>query len=155
MLHCKCKIYTDKGSYNLIYQLPQIIYSSLISSILNFIITFLGLSENNILKFKKEDYKKENVNNKYQDLIQKLKIKFTLYFIIDFLLLIFFWYYISCFCGIYKNTQIHLIKDSLISFATGLITPLIICLFPGIFRVLALKNHNECLYKFSTILQMF
>ena len=149
------KIYTDKGSYNLIYQLPQIIYSSLISSILNFIITFLGLSENNILKFKKEDYKKENVNNKYQDLMQKLKIKFTLYFIIDFLLLIFFWYYISCFCGIYKNTQIHLIKDSLLSFATGLITPLAISLFPGIFRILALKNHNECFYKFSTILQMF
>jgi len=56
------KIYIDNGSYNIIYQLPQIIYSSIISALLNFVIKFLGLSENNVLKFKQENYNKKDIN---------------------------------------------------------------------------------------------
>ena len=66
------------------------------------------------------------------------------------MVLVFFWYYISCFCGIYVNTQIHLIKDSFISFAIGLLYPLIMYLIPGIFRILALraeKKDRKCIYK--------
>ena len=55
------KIYTDFGSYNIIYQLPQVLYSSLISSVLNLIIKTLSLTEKNIIDIKK--YKK-NVKNK-------------------------------------------------------------------------------------------
>ena len=47
------KIYVDEGSFNFIYQLPQIIYSSLISSVLNIILKLLALSEEDIIKFKK------------------------------------------------------------------------------------------------------
>ena len=59
------------------------------------------------------------------------------------------------FCAIYSNTQIHLIKDSLLSFATSLIEPLGMYLIPGIFRIPALtENKNRhSLYKFSKILQ--
>ena len=39
------KIYQDKGVYNLLYQLPKILYSTIISSILNLLIKFLALSE--------------------------------------------------------------------------------------------------------------
>ena len=38
------KIYEDQGSFNIIYQLPQIIYSSLISGVLNILLNFLALS---------------------------------------------------------------------------------------------------------------
>ena len=85
-----------------------------------------------------------------------LKIKFMLFFIITFLLLGFFLFYISCFCGIYTNTQIHLIKDSLISFTLSLVYPFAIYLLPGIFRIYALKAKNEdkeCMYKFSQLIQ--
>ena len=37
------KIYIDSGSFNIVYQLPQIIYSYLISSGINFIIEYLSL----------------------------------------------------------------------------------------------------------------
>ena len=47
------KIYEDKGSFNIIYQLPQILYSSLISSVLNVCLKLLALSEGRILNFKK------------------------------------------------------------------------------------------------------
>ena len=62
---------------------------------------------------------------------------------LNFLLLVLFGYYIACFCGIYKNTQIHLIKDFLLSFATSLISPPLIYLIPGIFRIFALKKEQN------------
>ena len=46
------KIYEDKGSFNFLYQLPQIIYSSFISSALSMILEFLALSEDDILNLK-------------------------------------------------------------------------------------------------------
>ena len=62
------------------------------------------------------------------------------------------------FCVIYKNTQIHLLKDTIISFSFSMIYPFGIYLLPGIFRIPALsneKNKREYMYKFSQFLQLF
>ena len=60
------------------------------------------------------------------------------------------------FCAIYRNTQSHLITDTLISFVLSLLYPLIIYLLPGIFRIRSLSD-KECkkkyTYKFSIISQ--
>ena len=59
------------------------------------------------------------------------------------------------FCAIYVNTQIHLIKDTLISFGLTLIYPFGINLIPGLFRIPALsKNNRRYLYSLSIIIQM-
>ena len=148
------KIYLDEGSFNLIYQLPQIIYSSLISSILNIIIKQLALSEKNILQLK-ENKKFKSINKRSKNLMKFLFYKLLLFFIIGFIFLLFFWYYISSFCAVYENTQIHLIKDTLISFGLSLIYPFVIYLIPGIFRIPSLKtNKREKMYKFSKIIQL-
>ena len=97
-----------------------------------------------------------NISIKVKKLIKTLKIKFALFFIITLLILLIFGFYITCFCGIYVNTQIHLIKDTTISFILSLIYPFLIYLIPGLFRMKALnaKNKNkECLYKFSKIIE--
>ena len=148
------KIYTDGGSYNFIYQLPQIIYSTIISAVLNGIIKLLGLSESNILKMKKEILVAGDIDKKLKKLMLILKIKFATFFVTMFSLMGMFWYYVTCFCGIYRNTQIHLIKDSLFSFTTSLITPFGIYLIPAFIRVYALKKKMKILYKFSQLLQM-
>ena len=87
----------------------------------------------------------------------KLKIKFALYFIFSGIFLLFFWYYLSMFGAVYRNTQSHLLNDTLFSFGLSLIYPLGIYLLPGLFRIPALKDperKKECLYKFSKILQI-
>jgi len=150
------EIYIDEGSFNFIYQIPQIIYSSLISGVINSIIKFTALSEENILKFKR----KKNIlflDSHKKKLMKTLKIKFVLFFIFSFFFLTLFFYYIVCFCGIYTNTQLHLIKDTIISFSLSFISPIGISLIPGIFRLSALKakkKDKKCMYKFSTFLQM-
>ena len=147
------KIYMDKGIFDIIYQLPQIIYSSLISQLLNYLIQILGFSEDNILQLKKGSIK--NINIREKKTINKLRKKFVFFYIIDFILIIVFWYYTTCFCDVYKNTQIPLFKDCLISFLTSLVTPFIIYLFPGLLRICALKNKNKYFFGISKIFQFF
>ena len=87
-------------------------------------------------------------------MIKKLKIKFVFYFILSFILLIAFWYYISMFDAVYRNTQYLLLKDTLMGFGLSMVTPFIIYLIPGIFRIPALASTQEnkrCLYNFSKL----
>ena len=149
------KIYEDKGKFNFLYQIPQIIYSALISGFINSFIRNLALSQDIIaqLKIKKRN---ENSKIKYVKLLRILKIKFILFFVLAFIILIFFIYYLTCFCGIYVNTQFYLIKDTLISLTASFIIPFVFCLIPGIFRIPSLKSRKptrKLLYKFSIIIE--
>ena len=149
-------IFIEEGDYNFIYQIPKIIYSSLISSFINIIIKYLSLSEKSIIKFKREK-NIEDLQNKEKELLKVLKIKFALFFLLSFLLLLIFMYYITCFCGIYTNTQIHLLKDSFISFGLTLIYPFGIYLIPGILRINALrtkKKDKKYSYNLSKLIQL-
>ena len=150
------KIYIYNDKYSILYQIPQIIFSSVVSIILNFALKFLALSENDILQIKK----KKNLGNLVQEskIINKcLKIKIIIFFIVSFLLLAFFWYFISCFCGIFINTQIILIKDTCASFLVSLIYPFGLNFIPGIFRIIALRNKQKNLtfcYAISKIIAL-
>ena len=151
------KIYESKGEFDWETQLPLIIYSYIISTLLNTPIDYLALSNDLIISFKnsKSDI---NLKGRAEDLRIRLTINFILYFIISFLLLVFFWYYISIFGVIYSNTQVHLLKDTLMSFGLSLVLPFVIYLLPGFFRIPSLsdrKNNREYLYNFSKILQYF
>ena len=148
------KIYEDGGEFDFIYQIPQILYSSIISSVLIILVKLLALSEKNVLKIK--NAKENELTRIYKSEIKKIKYKFIFFFILIFIFLIVFWYYVGCFCAVYKNTQIHLLTDTLISFATSLSYPLLLYLLPGIFRISSLKDKekkSECRYNFSKIIQ--
>ena len=145
-------IYVKEGIYDFIYQIPQIIYSSIISSVIDIIIRYFSLSQKYIIEEKNKKDDDGNNNCKYINIINNLKIKFILFFIFSFLFLSFFWYYISCFCVIYNNTQIYLIKDTVICFGLSLIYPIFSYLISGIFRLYSLKNKSECIYKFSNLI---
>ena len=149
------KIYVDEGNFNFVYQIPQIIYSSLISNVLSIIIKYLSLSEKNVIEIKEQN-SIEDINKKTKDTLRILKIKFALFFIVAFLFLIAFMYYITCFCGVYFNTQVHLIKDSVISFALSMVYPFGIYLLPGMLRIPALndeKKNKKYMYKLSQLVQ--
>ena len=62
------------------------------------------------------------------------------------------------FGAVYPNTQLYLLKDTLLSFGQSLILPFVINLLPGLFRIPALANRRikrKCLYYLSRILQIF
>ena len=145
------KIYEDKGIYNFIYQIPQILYSSIVSSVINMILKKLSLSEKNFIDLKQEK-DMEEFTKKSKSIGNNLFIKFIIFFILSNILLLFFWYFISCFCGVYVNTQVIFIKNVFTSFALSMVYPIGLNLLPGFFRIPALrdeKKQSKCLYKIS------
>jgi hypothetical protein len=144
------KIYEDEGIFNFIYNLPIILYSTIISGIISFIIKKLALSEESIFEIKNE--KKDKIKTKVEKVKKNLVIKFVIFFIISFILLFSFWIYIGCFCSVYINTQIYLFKDTVISFSLSLIIPFVKNFIPCILRYIALKEQG-IIYKLSQLLQ--
>ena len=148
------KIYVDRGEFDYTYQLPQMFYSFVISTIFENLLNHLGLYEQNIAEFKKVKINSE----KEKKILTKIKIKVILFFIIDCILLFFFWIYLGCFCYVYKNTQLHLLLDVTSSFSFSFITPFLLILFPCFFRILSLKDKDKkkpLLFKFSNFLLNF
>ena len=151
------QIYEDKGKYNFEYQLPKILYSALFSSlILRIILKTLVLTDKDILQVKLQQTKEMAIKMKKEKL-KCMKIKFSIFFILNFILLGLFWYYLTAFNAIYKNTQIYLILNTVISFGFSLFYPFIINILPTIFRTCSLDASNkdkEYLYNFSKITQI-
>ena len=148
------KIYQDKGQFDFLYQIPQILYSTIISRFIDALIKNFSFTQDNFVRLKQKK-KVKKLEHKRKKLIFAFKIKFIIFFVFTFIFLIFCWYYITCFCGIYTNTQTHLFKDSLISIMTSLFIPFVFYLIPGIFRITALKAEKptyKYLYKFSLFL---
>ena len=145
------KIYEDGGVYNISYFIPQIILSFIISFFISDVIKYLFLSGRNILELR---YMSNLKNEKIINIKRCLKIKYILFFILSEIFLILFWYYLSSFCAIYQNSQVYLIKNTLISFTLSLFFPIIINLFTSLLRLNSLKNKNKkCIFKISKIMQ--
>ena len=146
------QIYMDKGKFNFIIVLPQMIYSVIICNIIIIIIKQLSLSQSNILKMK-TDYI-NIINVKIFLVIKCIKMKLFFFFLLDFIFLLFFWYFLSCFCFIYSNTQIYLFTVILISYSISLLFPFIFSLIPALFRISALKSPGQCFYKTSKLFHL-
>ena len=152
------KIYLNYGKYDFIQQIPQIIYSTIVSQLLEVFICFLSLTDKHIYEIKGL---KINTANKMAVLkiIKCINIKLSVFFVITFAFFIFYWYIITAFCAVYKNTQIIFINDSLNSFAISLFTPFIIYLIPVCLRVISLKDQDKkrlkFIYKLSDIIPFF
>ena len=141
------QILEDIGEYNILYQLPYITYSAIISTvILRIILSTLVLTEKSILEVKNERTKLLAEERK-KKVLKCLIIKFSLFFALNLILLVAFWYYVTCFNALYENTQIDLIINSVISFALSCIYPFIINIIPAFFRMDSLKDNKEEIIK--------
>ena len=150
------KINKEQGSFNFLLQIPQILYSTIITAVINMILKRLSLSERQILSLKLEN-NFIAAEKKSKKIKSCLRLKLFIFFLLSFLLMLFFWYFISCFCAVYKNTQIILINDTLISFALSMLYPFGLNLLPGMFRIPALrseKNDKKCLYTIGSLLTL-
>jgi hypothetical protein len=149
------KIYLNYGKYNFIQQIPQIVYTTIVSQLIQVFICFLSLTDKHVYQIK--DLTKIKKNEIFH-ILNCIRIKLLGFFLVTIILFIFYWYLISTFCEIYINTQSAFIKDSIISLITGLLYPFVLYLFPCILRKIALNDSNKRLkiiYKLSYIIPIF
>ena len=147
------KIYKHPKKYSLSISLPIIIFSVIISYVAGYFLKMLSFTENSIIEIKNQRTTQLSKNLK-EKILKQIKIKIIIFYSLNFILLVFIWYYLSCFGVAFRNTQYILFWNTLISMLITLIFPFIFFLVLGILRIQSLKNNNENIYKISQLLQL-
>ena len=127
--------------------------SSLFSSIILIMLKILCLTHNSIRSLRKIK-SVEKAKKKTIWMLRCIKLRINLYYILSFIFLLIFGYYIACFCTIFGNTQIQLIKSMFTSWGLSLIYPFGIYFIASIFRRIAINCKKKCAYRINQIMQM-
>ena len=142
------KIFLNYGKYNFIQQIPQILYSTIVSNLVETFLCYLSLTDKHIYEIKNSIQSHEKLQ--IIQILRCVQLKLITFFIFTFILYLSFWYIVAAFCAVYENTQKIFLKDVLSSFVTSLIEPFIIYLFPSALRIISLrcsKHGLKCIYK--------
>ena len=147
------KMFLDYGKYNFIQQIPQIIYSTIVSQLIELLLCYLSLTDKHYYQIKNLNIKTAKVIFR---IVKFINIKICIFFIFTGIMFFFYWYTITCFCAIYENTQKAFIKDSLFSFFLELLYPFVLYLLPSALRIIALKSFKlSFIYKLSDVIPIF
>ena len=106
---------------------------------------------------KNKEYKvnKNAIKNIYTNLLKvykNMKIKIIFYIIIEFLLMIFFLYFVTAFCEVYKDTQLSWLYDSFISFILSIPIELLISFVISLLYIVSIRMKIKFLYNFVLFL---
>jgi len=91
------------------------------------------------------------IQEQIDKILKCLKIKIICFIVIEFLFMMFFFYYIIAFCHVYKSTQISWFLDSISSYAISFVISLSLSFIISIFYKLSIHNKNKLLYRLSTL----
>jgi len=161
--------YHYTGNYLFWYTLFNNILISIISTVLSLILggilNLMAQSKNKIEEEFKKEEKKLREDPKYKvseerkieivDKINKhlkiLQFKMTVFVIIDFIIMLFFFYFVTAFCEVYSNTQTSWISDAIVSIIISFPIELAVALVITIIYFLSIKYKWKCLYKLVMI----
>ena len=149
------KMFLDYGKYNFIQQIPQIVYTTIVSQVIEIFLCFLSLTDKYYYQIKNLKIKSQN---EILRIVKIIQLKFCVFYIFTGIMFLFYWYIITSFCSVYENTQTAFIKDSLLSFAFGLLYPFFIYIIPTLLRITSLKfcdGKLSFIYKLSDIIPFF
>jgi hypothetical protein len=163
---------SDKYHYNgnklrlfiLVNNITISLFSSLVSILIIKFLNFLTHSKKRINaifnEIKNMPNKKElnykNNNKIYIERLYKichlLKFKIICYIILEFSILLFFFYYVTVFCIVYQKTQIDWLYDSLISIFLSILIKLLFAFFISILYIISLKYKSKLLFRIALFL---
>ena len=111
----------------------------------------LFLDEEKILRndknYKVKRKKKLFIRYAIQKILKSLEIKIVIFIIVEFLFILFFSYYVTAFCHVYKKTQVDWILNSVSSFViTSLIEISLSFLLSIIYKI---STKNKCKFLYS------
>ena len=138
-----------------------ILLSTLVGFLFMTLFTNLSNSSNEIRNiFRKEEEKliknkKYNISEKrkleikleIEKILKKFKIKMFILIIIEFSLMLFFWYYVTAFCHVYNSTQYSWLFDSLLSILSRSVIDFLVPLGLAKLYRLSVESNVQCIYK--------
>ena len=132
--------------------LSRFFYCTLVGNIIRYIFKFFFIEDFQLKKilFKKEENLlkiKYEVVKIFQTIVNKIKILIVL----NYIIILFSWYYISCLNNVYPNIKKEWIKSSLFVIIIAQILPFIVSLLETCIRYLSIKYETEKLFKLSLL----
>ena len=100
-------------------------------------------------KYKVDTNRKKFIFNNILKLFKYMKIKIIFYIIIEFVIMLFFLYFITAFCEVYRDTQLSLLYDSFISFILSIPLELLISFLVSLLYIAAIKLKIQFLYNIA------
>ena len=82
-----------------------------------------------------------------EKIMKKFKIKVVFLIIIEIILLLFYWYFVTAFCHVYFNTQKSWLLDSFLSVLSRLIIELLFALLFAKLYIMAVESNVYCIYR--------
>ena len=141
------------GESHFIYDFIRIILSSILTKfIFSFFKTFnsyIHLIEQLIFELKT----KRSYVNTTARFLKKIKIKLGIFMGMNFLIVLFFFFYSSTFCVIYQENQMNWFIGGLISLSLNYLFIFIFCILIVYWRQKSLRMQDEQLYNISTIIK--
>ena len=132
--------------------ITRLIYTTIVSLIIDYITGFFFLEEKKVQGIFKRDKDnrvilKENIDN----LINTLKTRYISFIIVVFVILLMSLYYLLCFNYVYPKTQIEWVKSSIAIIIIIQILSILKILLEAILRFLSFECESEHLFKFGKI----
>ena len=157
------KFHTSKNifSFSLSKNIVIIIIAALISLILIPIFIKISKTDSDIRTVFRNEEAKLKRNKKYsvdyptkmrvfrevEDILRKYKIKLIIVYVIEFILLIFCWYFVTAFCQVYLHTQGSLVLNCFLSIIIRFIFEVFLCFLCSILYMVAVRNEFPRFYK--------
>ena len=130
--------------------LNRIFYTTISSTVLDFIISLLFPIENKIKKImiRKKNNLKE-MKNKIIISIKNIINNYKIFIIVSYVFTIFSWYYYSCFNNVYPYLKIEWIKSSIFIFIVIQLMIILGCFVFALLRFIGIKCKNERIFRIS------
>ena len=152
------KLYLSGVKYDLSQRLLQIILSVIITHVMELILCFLSMTDRYIYEIKALPKERTSTDSVFI-IMKRMRIRLVAFYVSIFFITIFYWYFISAFCAVYRNTQGIFLIDWVLSFILFIIDPFIVYALIALLRIIALKNilkkKIKCLYTLSRLFPRF
>lgn len=133
-------------------ELTRCLYSSMVGIAASFFLSCISSSKMRIKSLIKREKNPDRFRQESVEIIKNLRKKMIIFLVVNYILMLLFWYYVSAFCFCYKNTQMSWLIGGLITWGITLIFPFFLCLLIAAFRFLGLKYKMESAFKVSACL---
>ena len=131
----------------------RFLYTTIVGVVVDYVIDCFFIEEKKI----KGIFKREKTNRlflKYETTkkIKEINNRYTGFIILSFIIIVFTWYYISCFNYVFHYTRIEWMKSSVLIIIFMQIISILTCLLVSIIRFIGFKLKSEKIYKISLLL---
>ena len=106
-------------------------------------------------KYNVSDKRKKEIINEIEKILTKFKIKMIILIIIEFSLMLFFWYYVTAFCHVYNSTQYSWLFDSFLSILSRSVVDFLVPMGLAKLYRMAIESNVYCLYKIALFFYSF